>query len=201
MTPEEFEACQKAKYEDSYEIMRSYIPTNISHYSMKSMVKDGIPSDLAARIWEKRILWLICMHPLDLPKIHHADLHAKYSFHSLDIVEMRAVWHCLPLWQGDNVKGQWRMQFRQKLDDLATREIKNTILPHERRHPTYDGCEQLVVYDFNSPLKTHSQLAEEMRNSSELSIGSNRVEARKEEPFMATQGNRDKVLLISFIFS
>jgi hypothetical protein len=67
-----------------------------------------------------------------------ADLRSRSSFHGLDIMELRAVWHCLPPWTGDNPKAEWRREFKRKLDLLAAQEITGEIDPDEARHPDYD---------------------------------------------------------------
>ena len=123
VTPEEFEASQVPKYKEAYERMRSLIPPNITKSSLKNLLADGMPRPLAKHIWETKILWLLCMHPQDLPKIHIADLRGKYQFHGLDIAEMRALHYWLPKWKGDSVKAEWRTNFKSRLDKLVSIEI------------------------------------------------------------------------------
>jgi hypothetical protein len=50
-------------------MMRAFVPNNISSTTLRAMIADGVPPELAQRIWDKKILWLICMHPLDLPRV------------------------------------------------------------------------------------------------------------------------------------
>ena len=152
MTEEEFEESQKDKYEDCYRQMRGLIPNNIANTSLPEMRRHGVPKDAAERIWNKKILWLICMHPNDIPKIHIADLRGKYSFHGLDIVEMRAVWKCIPSWTGHNEKSDWKIMFKQRLDDLVMREMTGKLNFNEARHPAYANCDGIAFYDYNDEL-------------------------------------------------
>lgn len=76
--------------------------------------------------------------PSNSTKIHIGDLRGRYEFHGLDITEMRAIWHWLPPWTGDNPKSEWRRGFKNKLDMLALAEINGTIQPDEVRNPAYD---------------------------------------------------------------
>jgi len=78
VTTEEFELTQKAKYAACYRTMRALIPPNISKTDLKTMIADGVPRRVARHIWERKALWLICMHPSDVPRIHIADLRGKY---------------------------------------------------------------------------------------------------------------------------
>ena len=45
------------------------MPPNITSTTLKKMKADGVPDEIAQRIWQKKILWLIGMHPEDLPKV------------------------------------------------------------------------------------------------------------------------------------
>ena len=143
VTTEEFELTQKANYAACYRTMRALIPPNIAKTDLKTMIADGVPRKVARHIWERKALWLICMHPSDVPRIHIADLRGKYvaagcgpappsfpvprftslsaatdnryNFHGLDLVEMRALHHVLPTWEGnasDNQKADWRRTFK-----------------------------------------------------------------------------------------
>lgn len=138
MTIEEFEECQKAKYIDCYRVMRTLVAPNIARSTLPRIIAEGVPQPIAQRIWENKILWLLCMHPSDLPKVHIADLRSKYQFQGLDLFEMRAVWHCIPEWSGDSAKAEWRHSFKRRLDALVLKEINGTLSPHEARHGAYE---------------------------------------------------------------
>lgn len=104
--------------------MRALVPPDILQSSVQSMMDDGMPKSIAnrycevgfpyvcnvGRLWSKRVLWLLRSHPDDIKRIHIADLRSKYSNQGLDIVEMRAVYLCLPVEfdnDGDGKKVSW----------------------------------------------------------------------------------------------
>jgi len=78
------------------------------------------------------------------------DLRSKYDFHSLDLTEMRAVWHVLPEWNEllDEVKAQWKEGFKVKMDDMAYRESQGTLNQRDRRHPVYTVIDFVAVLKF-----------------------------------------------------
>lgn len=147
ITNDEFEACQQAKYEDSYRMMRCLIPPNIARTTLQKMLTDGVPKGVADRIWNKKVLWLLCMHSADIPKVHIADLRGKYDCHGLDIVELRALWHILPKWEGGSPKAEWRRVFKTRLDELVAKEISGKISENEVRDTVYlvISCKFLFV--------------------------------------------------------
>jgi hypothetical protein len=138
ITADEFEVCQQAKYEDSYHVMRALIPPNIARSDLKKMLTDGVPREVADRVWSKKVLWLLCMHPADIPKVHIADLRGKYDCHGLDIIELRALWYILPKWEGDSPKAEWRRALKGRLDELVAKEISGRISEDELRDSAYE---------------------------------------------------------------
>ena len=70
-------------------------------------------------------------------QVHIGDLRTKFSAHALDIVERRAIWHCLPDWSADQVKSEWKANFKVKLDELMEKERLRSLTPLETRHPAY----------------------------------------------------------------
>lgn len=173
MSPDEFEESQRAKYHSCYLTMRSLVPPNIAESSLKAIRADGLPDDAAERIWHKKILWLVSMHPDDMLKIHIADLRGKYQFHGLDIVEMRAIWHVIPkAWQGDNPKADWRHAFKERLDSLVAKEMIGDLEDYEQRHPSYAQIEEenIQVYDPSAPLM--KRFGDSCNNHVDLNTGS-----------------------------
>lgn len=74
------------------------------------------------------------------------DLRGKYQAYNLDIVEMKAVWFNLDQvdWESPNdiisnmrEKQEWKVGFRNKLDDLEQRERMKALLPSEKRNIVY----------------------------------------------------------------
>lgn len=139
----ELEKDQIPKYYESYLIMRELIPLDIYKSSIPKLMARGLPEKIAQRIWNTRILWLICTHKDDILKIHLADFRSKYFYDGLDIVEMRAIWHILPEWKKDpdnlleKGKAEWKEGFRSRLDDLIYKEMKGTLSKNLIRNPAY----------------------------------------------------------------
>lgn len=142
---EEFEEAQCLKYTENYRTMRHFVPPSIARTDLRSMVADGVPQKIADRVWSKKALWLLCMHPTDIPKVHIADLRGKYDCHGLDIVELGALWHILPRWEGGSPKAEWRRALKSRLDELLAREISGKISANELRDPAYK------VHDISLP--------------------------------------------------
>lgn len=134
---DEYEELEHTKCKQCYRMMRYLVPPNIARTDLKKMLSDGIPKSVADRVWSKKALWLLCMHPTDIPKVHIADLRGKYECHGLDIVELRALWHILPRWEGGSPKAEWRRALKARLDELISKEISGKILPHEIRDAAY----------------------------------------------------------------
>ena len=133
-----YSAIEESKYNECYDIMRGLVPAQIAVMSRKDVIACGLPSAIADRIWNNKLLWLISMHDDDIPKIHIADLRGKYSSHGLDIVEMRALWKVLrDKWPSGDARGEWLNTFKSKLEFLILKERQDTLGPNESRHYAY----------------------------------------------------------------
>ena len=53
--------------------MREYVPVDVHVSNLKSIIAQGLPEAIANRIWETKILWLICMHKDDIYKVRLMD--------------------------------------------------------------------------------------------------------------------------------
>jgi hypothetical protein len=49
--------------------MRELIPLDIHKLDLKKLIQRGLPEECATRIWNNKILWLICTHPDDISKV------------------------------------------------------------------------------------------------------------------------------------
>ena len=130
-----------------------------SIYPSNNPPTDQFLKKIARHIWQRKALWLICKHPLDIPRVHIADLRGKYHFHGLDIVEMRALHHVLPTWEGssngsDNHKAEWRRGLKARLDELVAKEIVGELTSEEARNAAYADydAEAMVIFDPDKPL-------------------------------------------------
>jgi len=148
---QEFEQQQLPKYEEAYKTMRAIIPPHITKTKLKTIIKEGVPKDIAHRIWETKALWLICMHKDDIRKVHVGDLRSKYNFHTLDLTELRAVWYALPDWNElhDPAKAEWKEGLKMKMDDMAYKLSTGQIDISETRNAVYTTKESLKIYDTN----------------------------------------------------
>lgn len=118
--------------QSAIEEQKKYIPENIfNNASVINLQKTGLSVNLATRIMRNRALWLIRMDTKDIASVHIADLKFKYSFIGLDIIELRALYACLPeKFDNDpkNEKENWKKSLIQSLKDMENQE-KNGKLP------------------------------------------------------------------------
>ena len=68
-----------AHINESVITMRGYVPVDVSQQSEASLHQAGLNMQLARRLFTKRCLWLIRMHPDDISRLHEADLLNRYS--------------------------------------------------------------------------------------------------------------------------
>lgn len=60
---------QRPRYEEAYRMMRELIPLDIYKSSVQRLFDSGLPGPTAQRIWQTKILWLICTHQEDIAKV------------------------------------------------------------------------------------------------------------------------------------
>ena len=68
--------------------------------------------------------------PAAIAKLHHVDLHNKYTVQGLDLVELRAVWSCLPERfdnDGEEHKAGWRRKVLDRLRELVRQADAGTL--------------------------------------------------------------------------
>eukprot|EP01038_Epipyxis_sp_PR26KG_P006360 gene6360-8760_t len=163
---EVFELMQRPKYEECYRKMREIIPLDIYKSTLPSLISYGLPETIANRIWNNKILWLICMHQDDISKLHLADLRGKYTISGLDIIEMRAIWFNLPNWKHHGVernscnsssietgKAEWKNGFKAKLDDMVYKESRGKLPTNLERNEAYQGYDHIHIFDAFLPVE------------------------------------------------
>ena len=106
------------------------IPKDIyTGLSVTSLIERGLSTNLANRIIRNRCLWLVHMNINDIKQIHIADLRCKYAFSGLDIIEMRALYMCMPE-EFDNdpnkEKTLWLNALYTQLNHMINQEKNNT---------------------------------------------------------------------------
>jgi hypothetical protein len=147
---------QKPVMEKCRRRMRMLIPPDVTQTNVNKMIDEGVPKVIANRIWNKKALWLICMHADDIKRIHIVDLKSKYNPQGLDIIEMRACFAALPVefdLDSDGKKAEWRNNIRTKLEELTTKEENNRLSALEKRNPCYKGFDELSIYDPDSVIE------------------------------------------------
>ena len=125
--------------------MLSMIPDDATELSVDALVKKyGFSRELAKRIYETKILRLLTTPQGAIQKTHAVDFLRDFSNQGLDIVEMRAVYACLPAifdLDGDGRKALWRQNFVNTLKDLVKKETNGKLTTREQRHPAYTNAE------------------------------------------------------------
>eukprot|EP01038_Epipyxis_sp_PR26KG_P009847 gene9847-13246_t len=163
LTYDEFEDCQRAKYQEAYRTMRGYISPCIFVQNYENLYEEyktfQAPQKLLDHIWNRRVLWLICLHPSDLLKIS-ADELSQLSFDELDLTEHRALWFALPYWPKSSnlVNNTWRRQFKNSLDEKVYLDMLGKLPIELQQNPVYEGIEDLVLYDYLEPLSLIREL-------------------------------------------
>lgn len=138
---------------ESLEKMRRLIPPNImAGVDKKTLLQQGIPEQIAARIFKCRVLWLIRMTPDNIRSIPAPDLNSRYSYAGTDLVELRAIYSCLPPdWLDekcpDKVKYQWALGIKNRMIELSRKEAAKTLTKVERRNSAYVNADELRVFD------------------------------------------------------
>tara|TARA_X000000368_G_scaffold419018_1_gene421558 strand:- start:3464 stop:4477 length:1014 start_codon:yes stop_codon:yes gene_type:complete len=126
---------------EALEIQQKIIPKNIySGASVDILMEKGLKKELAVRLMRNRVLWLVHMDPNQIALTHLADLRFKYSFAGLDLIEMRALYACMPeKFEHDDTgeKMQWLSSIREKLSDMINQEKNNTLISRLKRNQAY----------------------------------------------------------------
>lgn len=166
----QFQLMEEPKYSKAYRRMRGMIPPFIATLTLAGLLETGVPRAVAERLWSKRCLWLVVMHPRDIRKIHVADLRSKYTPVGLDLTERYAVWHNLPDWgdeQHDTAvfddtddhhvhtrgKIDWKANFKTQMDEMARRLARSELEDDQVRHRAYRGLEPLYLFSHRAPIR------------------------------------------------
>ena len=128
---------------DALRVMKSFVPPDISQISKEELIFRGCSPALARRLFDKKILWWCRLEDTSIiAKIHAADLNFKYAVQGLDLVELQAVWSCVPDEfenDPDGVKMAWRASCLQKLKEFTDKKDLGSINPRDARNVAYKG--------------------------------------------------------------
>tara|TARA_B100001769_G_scaffold271521_1_gene264432 strand:+ start:3258 stop:4193 length:936 start_codon:yes stop_codon:yes gene_type:complete len=152
---------------DAIEEQKKYIPENIfDNASVVNLQNKGLSLNLATRIMRNRALWLIRMDVKDIANVHIADLKFKYSFTGLDIIELRALYACLPdKFEHDpkNEKENWKNSLIQSIKDIENQEKNGTLPKRLIRNSAYNNTnktQNIKVLKFQNPIANSNLFSE-----------------------------------------
>jgi len=121
--------------------MKGFIPPNIFSSSIASLKDQGLSEALAKRLHDKKCLWLIRMRPEDIEKMHIGTLSHRFNplAQNLDIVEMTAVYSCLPTHFNDLGKQNWMKNIENSLKDMLKKKNDHKLNSRALRNDAYKG--------------------------------------------------------------
>ena len=163
---------------EALEIQQKIIPKNIySGASVDILMEKGLKKELAVRLMRNRVLWLVHMDPNQIALTHLADLRFKYSFAGLDIIEMRALYACMPeKFEHDDTgeKMQWLSSIREKLSDMINQDKNNTLISRLKRNSAYLDKKEPIKFK-----KINLNAQNNQKNNKKLSFMEELAQKRK----------------------
>lgn len=166
---------------EALEIQQKIIPKNIySGASVDILMEKGLKKELAVRLMRNRVLWLVHMDPNQIALTHLADLRFKYSFAGLDIIEMRALYACMPeKFEHDDTgeKMQWLSSVREKLSDMINHDKNNTLISRLKRNQAYlEKKEQKIIKKINLNSLNNKKINKKLSFMEELAQKRKKIE-------------------------
>lgn len=102
-------------------VVRGFVPADVSsNASVERLVSAGIDVTAAKRVFATPSLWLTRTPPERIARVHAADLRVRYHFSSLSLIELRALYACVPIHFEADEKGEkraWRESLEIKLKE------------------------------------------------------------------------------------
>lgn len=171
--------------------MRGFIPPHVFQSTLQTLtVNDGLPAELAKRIFAKRCLWLIRISTADISKMHIAELQGRFNpeAQGLDIIELAAIFANIPQkFTNDDAKGgkeKWRLSIEECVKSYYSQNEKGTLAKLKQRNPAYKGLEPVFskdeVYhtmhvtkseDTYNPRASYRMIKREQRRNSNAALG------------------------------
>ena len=166
---------------EALEIQQKIIPKNIySGASVDILMEKGLKKEMAVRLMRNRVLWLVHMDPNQIALTHLADLRFKYSFAGLDLIEMRALYACMPeKFEHDDTgeKMQWLSSVREKLSDMINQEKNNTLISRLKRNQAYlEKKEQKIIKKINLNAQNNEKNNKKLSFIEELALKRKKIE-------------------------
>jgi hypothetical protein len=122
-----------------HSLVRGIVPADVYQTTL-SRLEGDLPPSIAKRVWARKVLWLTRMTPLNISRLHVADLQTKYSVQGLDEVELRAVWYALPE-RFDNDPSKVKASWKEAI--LANLRSKKSV-SSEAAHSS-EECEKFIT--------------------------------------------------------
>ena len=137
-------------------VMRTFVPPDVWSSSQARLSEAGLSKATAKRIWSKKVLWLTRAEKSFMARLHAADLNLTYSIQGLDLVELRAVWACLPATfenDGDDRKAAWKEKVLTRLKEMVTQEEAGSLSKAQKRAACYNAeSVETGPFDPDAPL-------------------------------------------------
>ena len=114
----------------------------LAHHRRRLAAREpGLDEPLAKRVYETPALWLLRADDQFLARVHDADLRAKFSFETLDVRELRAVYGRVRDVAFENDASQkkeaWRQGLVGRLKQYADALDRGALDARKARHPAY----------------------------------------------------------------
>eukprot|EP00602_Paraphysomonas_sp_CaronLab_P000812 CAMPEP_0185028990 /NCGR_PEP_ID=MMETSP1103-20130426/15087_1 /TAXON_ID=36769 /ORGANISM="Paraphysomonas bandaiensis, Strain Caron Lab Isolate" /LENGTH=312 /DNA_ID=CAMNT_0027563589 /DNA_START=90 /DNA_END=1028 /DNA_ORIENTATION=- len=123
-------------------IMRGYIPHTIFESSIEDLER-VYPLPLARRLFQKQCLWLVREDKSEIARMHESVLFSRYNpeGHDLDVVELSALYCCLPEKFSNDKKEKWRERIEARVKNMTHRMESNILPLTALRHECYTDVE------------------------------------------------------------
>jgi len=138
---EKWEDDNRPKNKAAFEEMQSIIKEEYFSMSPVTLANAGLTKALVKRIAQKKVFQLYYKTKLEIQKLHHVALMTGYSAQGLDIVEMRALYYCIPEEFSNDPEGKkrtWRANIKTKLAELIKKEDNGQLRGEEKRSRAYN---------------------------------------------------------------
>ena len=129
-------------------LQRDFTPPHVFSASFYSLCDEGLSVALAKRLMAKPCLWLTRMKPADISKLHEVELTNRYGYEGLglDLVELSAVYACLPHDSGfkndpSGRKSAYLSRLEDSLKAALTAQDSGKLPQAKQRAPCYVGAE------------------------------------------------------------
>ena len=135
-------------------IMQGYVPPKGTYHSTTDLQELGLSPVLAFRIMTKRCLWLVRETPASIAADTSTDFVTRYDYskQGLDIVELAAVYACLParfdaVSAEDGRRERWRGTLEYQLKRLMKQKEYASFPAELRRNSAYEGQDPIFSCD------------------------------------------------------